>query len=527
VIIPDAPGPDGSTALPSLPGMGPVAYFDGSSWEWWFDFNEEQLVELRRRMASRATRPGDRPFEPITDVDRQLLLFPPLAEALSHHDRDMRATAAMSLGRLGLASAVPLLIPMIDDPDLFVRTQSLIALGASGRLAALEPLHAVARNRRLSDELRVFAMAAVALIPGEEADGLLAGWLSPQWLENENNLIRAGAIFAAGVHESAGLLKPLLTLAQSNLCRREASMQALLAGALGRVPSEQAVPQLLSYSQGQDNQVRRSAAAGLQGQGQRLSPAQAQQVWQDMSHEGDWTIKLSLIKALAGSREPWMGDRLQHILKTTRTGALPHVALALGMNGNPDHVKALLKLLDQRHDTSLRSALAISLGLLGDPRAGPALSQLLNKTSSPQLQSGLCLAMGLVNAELPGQVETLATLTRKSHDVEVIRHGVMALGLLGARGTLDQFSESLPDIHSAVDLASMIHGLGLSGDLRQIQSLLTLLAVDEQPRFVLRYALGALGDLGDPRPVSPAGRYSRYANLELDMELLFELYRML
>lgn len=527
VIIPDDPGPQAPGVLPSLPGMGPVAYYEGGSWEWWFDFNEEALVDASRRMAERETRPNDRPFEPLSESDRLNRLLPVLAEALHHHDRDLRATAAMSLGRLGLSAAVPLLSEALNDRDLFVRAQALIALGATGRPAALEALADVADERRQSDEMRVFALAAIALVEGPQAQGLLAGWLSPARLKHENNVVRAGAIFAAGVNESAALLPPLLTLADSHLCRKESTMEAVLAGALGRLPSEQALPGLLIYARRKDNQVRRSAAAGLQGQSERLTPAQAQQIWQALSNEGDWTIRLSLIKALAGCPVPWAGERLTRLLATTRTGALPHVALALGIDGSPDHVEPLLALLAERRDTSLRGATAVALGLLGDARASPALSELLEQTPGPQLQSALCLAVGLVDAEQPGQVEALSDLARGSHDVEVIRHAVMGLGLLGARRVLDELSAALPKIRSAVDLAAMLHALGLSGDRRQIKPLLALIADDEQPRFVVRYALGALGDLGDPRPLSPAGRFSRHADLELDLELLFELYRML
>jgi len=526
VIVPDDPGASGLGALPSLPGMGPVAYFDGASWEWWFDFNEEAVVQARRRMSQRGLRQGDRAYEPLSDDDR-LQLLPVLSAALGHSDKDIRATAAMSLGRLGLSASVPLLAEMVEDPDLFVRAQSVIALGATGRPAALETLAAIAGDRRRNDEMRVFAMAAVALVPGEEAEGLLAGWLSPTALLHENNIIRAGAIFAAGVHESSGLLPALLTLAESHLCRKEASMEALVAGALGRVPSEQALPALLVYSRRPDNQVRRSAAAGLQGQTERLSPAQAELLWEQLAEEDDWTIKLSLIKALSGCRLPWVSDRLARMLTTTRTGAIPHVALALGLDGSPDHLGPLLAQLDRRRDASLRGALSLGLGLLGDPRAAPVLADLFDESPGPQLQSALCLAVGLVDHEQPGQVESLIDLVAASHDVEVIRHGVMALGLLGARQSLDVLSNSFGDVRSTVDLASRIHALGLSGDRRQIAPLLALIEADEQPRFVLRYALGALGDLGDPRPLSPAGRFSRFANLELDMELLFELYRML
>jgi HEAT repeat protein len=520
------PAPPDLSSLPSLPGMGPVALFEEGSWEWWFDFNEEQLVNLRGRMLARDVRLEDRAFEPISDQDRRELLVPVLAEALKHRNRDMRATAAMSLGRLGLSESVPLVKPLVYDRDLFVRAQAVLALGASGRGAALETLTALADDHHESDELRVFALAAIALIDQEEAHAFLGGWLDPKRLKHENNVVRAGAVFAAGVAEAPSLLPFMLELADSRVCRKEASMQALLAGALGRLPTERALPALLIYGGRKDNQVRRSAAAGLQAQGRRLTPAQTDLVWERYADEGDWSVRVSLLRALAGTHVSGVDERLADLLGSTRTVARPHVALALGLDGDPQHLEPLLGVLEDHQGVSLRGAVSIALGLLGDPLASEVLAEMLENETSPQLQSALCLAVGLLDDEQADQIERLVELATQRHDVEVVRHAIAGLGLLGARRALDELSEALSEVRNTVDLAAQIYGLGLAGDRRQIASLVALIEADEQPRFVLRYALGALGDLGDPHSVAPASRFSRCADLGLHLELLFELYRM-
>jgi len=520
------PGPPELGVLPSLPGMGPVSAFEEGSWEWWFDFNEEHLVDLRGRMLSRGVRPDDRAFEPINDEDRRQLLAPVLAQALKHRNHDLRATAAMSLGRLGLSESVPLVMELLGDPHLFVRAQAVLALGASGRLAALERLTALANDRDESDEMRVFALAALALIDVPEAHAFLASWLSPFRLKHENNVVRAGAVFAAGVAEAPSLLPAMLELADSSLCRKEATMQALLAGALGRHPSAQAVPALLIYGGRSDNQVRRSAAAGLQGKGGKLTPGQLDLVWKRYADEGDWSVRLSLLRAMAGSHVTGVDERLAGLLTSTRTVARPHVALALGIDGNAQHVGPLLAELERRSDISVRGAVVTALGLLGDHRASLDVAAMLESEASPQLQSAICLAVGLLDDEQPDQVSRLVELATSSHDVEVVRHAVAGLGLLGARLALDDLTQSLSVLKNTVDVAALLYGLGLAGDRRQIPSIVAMIEEDDQPSFVVRYALGALGDLGDPRSVGPAGRFSRHAELGLDLELLFELYRM-
>jgi HEAT repeat protein len=75
--------------------------------------------------------------------------------------------------------------------------------------------------------------------------------------------------------------------------------------------------------------------------------------------------------------------------------------------------------------------------------------------------------------------------------------------------------------------ASVIHGLGLVGDSATVAPLLSVFHDLQQPDYVRTYALQALGEVVDPRPISPAGRLSEYVELNHDVGFLFELYRVL
>jgi HEAT repeat protein len=67
---------------------------------------------------------------------------PPLVAVLGDKDADVRASAALALGRIGDARAVPLLIDVFkyQDPDNWVRQNAAEALGAIGDARAVAPL---------------------------------------------------------------------------------------------------------------------------------------------------------------------------------------------------------------------------------------------------------------------------------------------------------------------------------------------------------------------------------------------------
>lgn len=58
--------------------------------------------------------------------------FEPLVQQLGDHDPDRRADAALTLGQLGDARAVPALLPILDDQELAVRKAAADALEALG-----------------------------------------------------------------------------------------------------------------------------------------------------------------------------------------------------------------------------------------------------------------------------------------------------------------------------------------------------------------------------------------------------------
>ena len=156
------------------------------------------------------------------------------------------------------------------------------------------------------------------------------------------------------------------------------------------------------------------------------------------------------------------------------------------------------------------------------------LVESLSDRADPALISYVLLALGLIDPlGIDGLDARVVEIVLDSHDVEVQRWGVVALGLLGARDRLDALSADVARTPSLIDRAARIYALGLVGDRRNLDDLIEIAEDKTQPAFVRAYTIVALGELADPRPIAPASRLSRYAELNLDIGYLLELYRML
>jgi len=79
----------------------------------------------------------------------------------------------------------------------------------------------------------------------------------------------------------------------------------------------------------------------------------------------------------------------------------------------------------------------------------------------------------------------------------------------------------------AVHRAAVLHGLGLVGDRSTLEPLMAMARDETQPAYVRAYAIQALGELADPRQLSPCWRLSADVEMNLDVGFLFELYRVL
>ncbi len=522
------PGAEGTAleGVVSQPGLGPVLAFDAERWEWWFDFNQEALIDLRRRLPGRAAAAGGR-FDPVTDDDRQALL-PTLVGALRHRHRDVRAAAVMALGRMGLAEGVAAVeLTAETDRDLFVRTQAVLALGFSGQARALEVLQRLYADEGEADEVRTYAAVALGLLGDARSVDILFEALDPKRLAKQSNTLRAATVYAAGLPTSVRLCARLLDLRGTRIYKSEAYLRALVAVAWGQTADRQWLAPLLELLHDDHNQVRRSAAMGLEAMSPALVDADVAGLVEAYQDDSDIAVRLGLLRALGRTRAP-----ASHRFLLDLDGDIPyllrtHYVLALGFDGDPDNASLLLEILDDEREESIRGAAAVGLGLLEAPSAADPLRELLEEGGSPLQRGYVCLALGLVGSAQPGVGALLEERARKDHDVEVVRLAILGLGLLGERARVDGLAADADEVEGVIDRASRLYGLGLVGDRNVLPALVSAFDRREELSYVKAYALQAIAEVCDPRPLPPTWRLSRHVDLSHDVGFLFELYRTL
>ncbi len=538
--VSDAENPTVLDGVVAQPGLGPELAFSPSRWEWWFDFNQEPLLDLRRRMPARARLSGSGSYEPLTADDRTSVVLPALVAALRKrpppvgeirreiNNRDVRGAAVLAMGRLALPEAVPYIQVIVEsDPDLFVRTQGVLALGYSASPQAVEGLVALYRDTAESEEIRTYAAVGLALVGnGQAVDTLLAS-LSEKALKGMTNQLRAATIYAAGISGQPSLAVALRALGDSFLFGQDPTVRALTAVALGRLDDPSSVPFLLQLLGDPDNQVRRSVAVALQASSARLDAASVATMIAHYRKDSDQLTRLNLLRALGSARLPESRAFLHETLQTATYEYRPHIAMALALDGDASNVAPLLVALEAEKDLSTLSAFAVSLGLLQAGEATPPLLKLFETQNDPTTLGYLCLALGLIDPSQPELSTRIASIASTSHDIEEVRSAIIALGLLGARSQLDTLAAGVPAVKSSVERATQLHGLGLVGDRKTLKSLLAMLSDELQPIYVRTYTLQALGELSDPRELSPNWKLSSNVEMSHEVGFLFELYRVL
>jgi len=522
------------------PGLGPELVFEPSRWEWWFDFNQELLLRLRSRLARSASAAGGTPYQPVSDDLRTSAVLPALVEAVrpepqvvagirrSPNPRDVRSAAVLAMGRLQRPEAVPYIeLVAENDPDLFVRTQAVLALGFSGSPNAAETLSRIYRNDDQDAEIRTYAAAGLGLIGNAQAIDVLRAGLTEKALSAQNNQLRAGSLYAAGLPADPVLGAALRDLSSTWLYEKEPQLRAVIGMSLGRVADPESRALLMQLLEDPDTQVRRSAAAGLGAVGEQLDADAIQLMIARYADESDSAVRTNLLHALGRARQPESRAWLRSTFESATFEYRPHAALALGMDGDPGNTAVLLEALAELREESTVAATVLALGLLEDDAATDELLARLESARAPFLRGYLCLALGLINPPRPELAAQLDAFVREENDIELIRWALIGLGLVGARDRIDGLAADVPALGGTVRRAAVLHGLGLVGDSATVAPLLAVFRDAQQPDYVRTYALQALGELTDPRNLSPAGRLSQFVELNHEVGFIFELYRVL
>jgi HEAT repeat protein len=415
------------------------------------------------------------------------------AGLLGHQDLSVQSAAALALGVAGRQEAVPLLQALMAGSaegrrlmggsavPALVRGFATLSLGLMGDAGSVPLLIDLAGNTKDSErDVKVAAIVALGLM-GEEAKGPASRWLLGR-LEDE----KLDAIIASYVPISLGrlgdpvavepLLKAFLSRDTDALVRQSA---AIALGQLATLGSPDVFDALLAYvKEGRDQQTRHFSFISL-----------AQIAARDVG-QGEESPRLAQLVKL-------LGDELS---RPSSAGHRSWAALACAILGRADEAcceafrPRLADAWENEKDPSMKSAFALSLGLLGVKPMGAALFEDFREARDPAHRGYTALALGFL--EHREAADALRAQCSARSGVPSYRLQVAtALGLLGDAQAVDTLVATLQDSETLGVSSAVARALGLIGDGAAIDPLCALAADGDKPVITRAFACVALGRL--------------------------------
>jgi HEAT repeat protein len=421
--------------------------------------------------------------------------IPTLLRHLDDSHEHVRAVVAGTLGRLRALEAVPLLVPLAEDPSDLVRQAAVEALGRI-TAAGTQRLH---RFRRLRKRLRKRArlrwlawwhkkeapaptvnplpLVVVSLrsaladrsaaVRTQAAEAL--GWVGPPaasaaadlvaLLDDGDESVRCRAaealpLVGGPAEEAVRALAVLLEDASS-------PVKAAAANALGALKKEAApaVPALVSLLQDREEAVRTAAAAAV-GQIGCLNGAAAESLREDLASP-DNVVRAQAAEALGtiGAPAQETAPALVAVLADSNDVVRAKAVEALGKMGEaaaPVAVSGLTRALRDQ-DNWVSALAAEALGQMGEAAdaAVPALVRALRHLN-PQVRTNAAEALGKMGEVAVSAAPALEKACR-DEDGGVRAQALRALGALGeaAAGSEPVVMEGLRDADPLVRAAAV------------------------------------------------------------------------
>ena len=314
--------------------------------------------------------------------------------ALGHPNSNVRAGAALALGRLKSIAAADALTACLQDPVHLVRQNAAAALGMLGA-PVVGLLLAQIQNGSTSDLQQRLAEALARLRDPEAAEVLAAAlnYLDPP--------ARYGAAEALGALRLTSAVPALIqTLQSTDPVSRQKSAQALL-----EIGSPEAVNALTVLLADPDPRLRELAVRGLGKVGGEPA-ALSLLIGLDDPEE---TVRLATEAVLAEIREPGLEQILLTALNSSSPIIQRAVAHALGNFADERVVSRLQELMNEEGDLRTRLTAAQSLARLGDERGTAMILRTLNAPNQ-EIRRVAAIALGMTGN--PRAVEPLIESAR-------------------------------------------------------------------------------------------------------------------
>ncbi|HEX5136871.1 MAG TPA: HEAT repeat domain-containing protein [Planctomycetota bacterium] len=526
-------------------------------WVYWWEYNREYLLGLRKMMRERIVLTGDGPrqHDPL-GARREEVLATLRQIADKDPERMVRASALIALGRAGGEEDARRFVETItrDSEPMDVREAAAVGLGILGPISDEDTIRNVrafydlvlkdpAALRGRLRGLTIFSIALRARSDLKLRMGLVAGLAADRIEDGEE---AANLLWACGIAGDAAAVPELARATRKGEIggvRLTDIERSHAVTALGRAAGFTAIDDLLATLRSRRSGIETKRAAALaigrmlrEGTARDEADADAagRALRECFEKENDTVLRGFAAVALGAARPPRSLAMLTEAIDHGGNASVkPYCALALGLGARTaggDEARRignfLRSELDKAAQMELGSALSLAVGLAMAADGEKALVERLKWPRLPATARGCAAqAIGLLGTASPAAVDTLKE-TAAEGTPGVLEDAALALGLLGQRGIAHDLAIRLPKAGSALAQSRVMLALIYLAHAESVEPLLAVLKDKGTPSTAREFAAVALGILGDLRDDDPMFELDAWFNLHATTRSSNEMIRL-
>jgi HEAT repeat protein len=510
-------------------------------WEQWWRYNKEPHLELKSRIFRPAVTeevgfslgaadadnipPVIRPGR--NRVEREVL--PALRLAVADEYFGVRASAILSLGKIGEPIDRKLIERALRDEHVRVREFAVVALGILAQPESVATLVSIVKDdvkgRRAMGQTelqlrsRAYAVAMLGLLALQheksrpEVLEFLTRHINLDEKAPDIPVCSIAALGALGDERALPYLVDLLKNGNVNDLYR-----AYAVASMGQIGSRSVLSLLEKATADDDIRVCRSAiqALGIVGKKDDSRTIKILTHWARQGKEPIGQAWALLALGRIGGEEA--RKVLSRALETDQDWRKAYAALGLALDKRKNGAECpeaagIHKLLRALEGDSVRAGLALSLGLLRYRSARFDVLDLAVARGDPGLKGNCAVALGLMEARdaIPQLKKSLDTRIDPQYQSQV----AISLGLMSDPQVVPLLLRIMESATTQAQITSVVGALGTVGDETALEPLVAILANREKQQTVRAAAAAALGAVADERPFPPLHVFAVDANFSI------------
>jgi len=513
-------------------------------WEYWWNHNKYEFLDVRSRLTGGATVSGGRNYlsgrgrftssTPSRGVTPEMVaeeIIPVLNALLEESDqRDLLDSAVLAMARSARGDQVDQVLSaaqaLLAHPEISVQTSATLSLGVLGSPRAVPVLQdlAVATSagrvlvggQAVHDLIRELAALSLGMIGTPDAVPILAD-LAAHTPDVQRNL-RACAVAGLGLcEESAGPETVDLLIRMLADRKVDPVVKSFVPTSLGKLGDTRALPFLLDAFTDRDTHVYVAesiaiALGRLGAVGDEKVVAALQDCYEearDMSARQFALMSLARIAAreevpddARDAHDALMSWLANQIVRPARRADRSWAALAAGIAAR-HHEQKHVMVIDRLaagyadvSDPSVKGAFALALGLLESRAHGEEIFADLEDVGDTAFKGYAAVALGLINhGEAKSRMREMCGNRSRAPSLRL--QLATGLALMRDRNTVPMLVATLDDAETLGLVAAVAQSLGLIGDADALPPLKQALADTQRPPLTRAFAAVSLGLLAE------------------------------